>query len=96
MKQTTDYFKKQLSSLYSPSEIRSFLRISLEHVCGWKPYEVLLYAEETLAEERRLRLFEVARRLQRNEPIQYILGEGRLGVLDFEVNPAVLIPIPDT
>lgn len=96
MNLTTAYFKKQLSPVHSPSEIRSFLRIATEHVCGWQPHEMLLYADSELTEEKRLRLFEIADRLQRHEPIQYILGEARFGALSFEVSPSVLIPRPET
>lgn len=50
----------------------------------------------TLSAEQETRLESLVRRRERREPIAYILGEKEFWSLRFEVDPAVLIPRPET
>ena len=57
---------------------------------------LVLAAEQPLAETRRQRLLAALARRERREPLAYIMGEWEFWSLPFAVNPAVLIPRPET
>ncbi|MDR1676272.1 MAG: peptide chain release factor N(5)-glutamine methyltransferase [Tannerella sp.] len=96
MNETTAYIRKSLQPLYPPEEIRSLTRRVVEYVCGLPLHEQMLRKDTQLSCVEKRRIREVAQRLARWEPLQYILGEVTFGGLSFEVNPSVLIPRPET
>jgi release factor glutamine methyltransferase len=77
-------------------EPRLSAELLLAHALNNKRIELYLQFERILTpgELAGYRSF-IQRRLQR-EPVQYILGETEFMGLPFKVNPAVLIPRPDT
>lgn len=91
-----DTFISTLSGVYAPEEVHSLLYITLEHYLGLSRVEVTLSRKQTLKDTQQLILEETLTRLQRQEPIQYILGKTEFCDLDFIVNEATLIPRPET
>ncbi len=68
----------------------------LAHITG-KPREWLLaHPDYALSPEEQNALNEAISRLQKGEPLPYILGHWEFYGLDFLVTPAVLIPRPET
>jgi len=57
---------------------------------------VLAYPEEVLSEKQYQAFFALVDRLAEGEPLPYITGKQSFYGLDFKVNPAVLIPRPET
>jgi release factor glutamine methyltransferase len=71
-------------------------RLLLSRATGFSEASVLAHLERSLPPEAEARFLEFAARRARGEPIAYILGEKEFYGLLLAVNPAVLIPRPET
>jgi len=71
-------------------------RLLLAAATGFSEASVLAHPERTLPTDAEARFLEFAARRARGEPIAYILGEKEFYGLPLAVNPAVLIPRPET
>jgi release factor glutamine methyltransferase len=71
-------------------------RLLLAQATGFSEASVLAHPERALPAEAEARFLEFAARRARGEPIAYILGEKEFYGLPLAVNPAVLIPRPET
>lgn len=70
--------------------------VLLQHLLGWTRTEFLLRWEEPFPADREAEWANFIRRKAAGEPAQYITGEQEFYGLLFQVNPAVLIPRPET
>lgn len=70
--------------------------ILLAHSCGWKRIQLYTNYDQPLTDAQRGRMRDFIRRRAQAEPVAYLVGYREFFSLDFEVNPAVLIPRPDT
>jgi release factor glutamine methyltransferase len=71
-------------------------RLLLARATGFSEASVLAHPERELPAEAEAAFVEFAARRARGEPIAYILGEKEFYGLPLAVNPAVLIPRPET
>ena len=71
-------------------------RLLLAAATGFSEASVLAHPERELPAEAEARFRELAARRARGEPIAYLLGEKEFYGLPLAVNPAVLIPRPET
>lgn len=71
-------------------------RLLLARATGFSEASVLAHPERELPGEAEARFRDYAARRARGEPIAYILGEKEFYGLALAVNPAVLIPRPET
>ena len=85
-----------LKGYYSDSEALALAKMLLVEVFGFSTLELYGGKDKEFSEKHRSVLAEMIRRLQKNEPIQYIIGIESFCGLTFEVNPNVLIPRPET
>lgn len=89
-------FRKQLAALYEPEEVENLCFLTLEHVLKMNRVEISLSRKQNIHPSQRKELEEITARLSKSEPIQYITGSSSFYGLDFQVNPATLIPRPET
>ena len=85
-----------LKGYYPDSEALALAKMLLVEVFGFSTLELYGGKDKEFSEKHRSVLTEMIRRLQKNEPIQYIIGIESFFGLTFEVNPNVLIPRPET
>jgi len=71
-------------------------RLLLAEASGFSDASVLAYPERKLPAQIEQTFFQFVARRKRGEPIAYIVGHKEFYGLDLIVNPAVLIPRPET
>lgn len=88
--------RKRITLSQEASETDSMLYLILESVVGITRSDIIAQkaVSLTLAETSKLDL--ILSHLNKSEPIQYILGKAHFYGLEFQVNPSVLIPRPET
>lgn len=96
MIRTYNYIRRSLENLYPETEIRSFALFIFRHVAGISLVDVFSDNDYKLTEKQTNDIRNIVSRLQKYEPLQYILGETNFYGLDFYVNDATLIPRPET
>lgn len=72
------------------------LYLILEHMAGITRSDVISQKAISLTEKEERSIEEVIKRLNTQEPVQYILGKADFFGRVFTVNPSVLIPRPET
>lgn len=87
---------RRLTPLYGEREARAMTDISIEHTMGYTPVDRVLKSREAVSGFRIGQLKAITDRLLKEEPLQYILGETTFYGMRIAVNPAVLIPRPET
>ena len=88
--------REALRGIYPDSEALSLAKMLLVEAFGFSTLELYGGKDKEISGKRRDDLDKMLSRLQKNEPIQYVLGKESFCGLDFEVNSNVLIPRPET
>jgi release factor glutamine methyltransferase len=70
--------------------------LSVQHRFQWTRASFLLNKQEIISDAYKAYFLEILSQLKASKPIQYILGETDFYGHTFRVNPAVLIPRPET
>jgi release factor glutamine methyltransferase len=89
-------FIDRLKDHFPAQEIQSFFNLITEDYLGMSRLEIALQPDKELTPQEVGVLNEMLLRLERHEPIQYILGKTEFFGLKFKVNLNVLIPRPET
>ncbi|MBM3186564.1 MAG: peptide chain release factor N(5)-glutamine methyltransferase [Bacteroidetes bacterium] len=90
------YFKDRLQNQFSESELKSMWKQLICKRFEWSDSEFLLSSENRLSESDLLYVRSFVKRLQDNEPFQYILGETTFCGLSILCDSRALIPRPET
>lgn len=85
-----------LTGIYDEREAGSIVKMLLEESFGLSFVDVCLGALDGLSEEDARRLELMMARLQKGEPVQYVIGHAEFYGRQFEVESGVLIPRPET
>ena len=86
----------RLSSLYGADEAKAIVRWVLDARFGMSFTEILCGKVSKLSADDQTELEKIMLRLEKGEPVQYILGTTDFCGRPFHVSPAVLIPRPET
>jgi release factor glutamine methyltransferase len=90
------YFSSQLSTIFPQTEIDSFFFLLIEDRLNLQRIDRVLQPDFLIAMEALQDLKDITKRLQNQEPIQYILGKTIFYGLPFLVDTHTLIPRPET
>ena len=96
IKEYRTQFIQELISIYGSDEAESFFYLVLESKNKLKKLDLALQPDLVFSLDDIQFWNSILDSLKQEIPIQYLLGVTRFYGLDFEVNPAVLIPRPET
>lgn len=99
MRNSKELLQEVLASIRldgSPDECRAMALILLESMSGLSRTDIMSGRTVAFTETTARTLQEALERINRGEPIQYIIGEEYFFGRKFLVNPSVLIPRPET
>nr|WP_309760274.1 peptide chain release factor N(5)-glutamine methyltransferase [Flavobacterium sp.] len=85
-----------LTPIYNAGEAESFFYLILEEKQKLKRIDLALQPDLLFSKEEIVVWNSILEELKKEIPIQYLLGSTSFYGLDFEVNPNVLIPRPET
>lgn len=89
-------FRERLNALYPPPEVEALALTALGEVTGLSNASLKAFPEKELAAGQFEQTAAILDQLTTGKPLQYILGHTEFYGLPFKVNPAVLIPRPET
>lgn len=88
--------RTRLATVYPDGEAQAIVFLVLEKLFGLSRTDVLMGGLERLTAEQTAELEQVMLRLERGEPVQYVLGVADFDGMTLGVAPGVLIPRPET
>ncbi len=86
----------RLATIYPVGEARAIARMVMEHVTGHDEVYLLLHADTEASDFLATTVERMMTRLITYEPVQYVTGMASFAGYTFKVNPATLIPRPET
>lgn len=89
-------FFETLKRLYEWEEIQGFYALLLQDKLGINRVEAVLQSEKIIDTSTEIECRDLLKRLENQEPIQYILNRTHFCDLPFVLNANVLIPRPET
>ena len=93
---TYQQFWQSLTPLYDAGEAQAIVRTVLDVEYGMTLTDIICGKVNELSSDEERNLEEIIIRLQKGEPVQYVLGEADFAGRTFHVEPGVLIPRPET
>lgn len=87
---------KRLTTIYNEREAQAIVRTVLDALFGMSLTDICLGKVTQLSADDTTRLEKIIQRLEKSEPVQYVLGTEWFAGRLFSVAPGVLIPRPET
>jgi release factor glutamine methyltransferase len=90
------YFKERLQNQFSESELKAMMKVAICERLKLSSADYLLSDSNLLSESDLLYFRSIVKRLQHNEPFQYIVGQTEFFGLEIKCDVRALIPRPET
>lgn len=90
------YFRERLHNQFSESEMKAMLKVAICERLKLSSADYLLYDSNLLSESDLLYFRSIVKRLQNNEPFQYIVEQTEFFGLELKCDARALIPRPET
>lgn len=87
---------RRLEPIYGKREAKEIVLLVLEMCFGITMTDVVCGKLDEMTKAEQAEMERMMLRLERNEPVQYVLGKAYFGSDIYEVTPDVLIPRPET
>lgn len=91
-----NYFSEELSELYAPNELKIILKFLFLKRFDATSADYILADDKRLSESDLLFFHDALKRLRKNEPFQYVIGEAEFYGLLLKCDERALIPRPET
>ena len=91
-----DLFQSSLHILYDNREAEAIVRYYFDMKWEIPALEFALHPDKNFPDEEWQEMQKDLQRLQKGEPVQYVVGKSEFYGLTLQVNPLVLIPRPET
>ena len=88
--------RARLEGMYGTGEATAMVRLIFNVMKGWSATDMIVNADREISDMFRNQVGKVMERIERGEPIQYVLGTARFYGMDLKVDSRVLIPRPET
>lgn len=92
----TRMMREELTPRYGYDEARAIIGLIYRSLKGWDAIDLIMHETDEVSEYIQGKAREILDRLQKDEPIQYIVGEAHFYGMDLKVDRSVLIPRPET
>jgi release factor glutamine methyltransferase len=86
----------ELQTVYNDTEAIRVAEMVFEAVTGYSRHKMKLEPDAKISAQQSARMLEMLTELKAHKPAQYVIGKCWFYDLEFDVNPAVLIPRPET
>ena len=96
LKEILESYRTALHAQYDPNEVDALFYIAVEFLTGFSRNQINLHLDQHIIVDDVTQYISILKRLQEQEPLQYILEEAYFYGLKFKVNTSVLIPRPET
>lgn len=93
---TRKYFNDRLSEKFSSRELRSMFNLLAQERLGVSTSDLILQNDQLLSESDLLFFRSAVKKLQSDQPFQYVLGKTEFMDLSFITDKRALIPRPET
>jgi release factor glutamine methyltransferase len=87
---------QRLNALYSTEEAKVMTDRLIENFFHLTPSQRVILGNSPMENEKISQFHDAAEKLMNHVPLQYVLGVSHFMDLEFDVNPSVLIPRPET
>ena len=91
-----DLYLSSLNILYDNREAEAIVRYYFDMKWEIPALEFALHPDKNFPDEEWQEMQKDLQRLQKGEPVQYVVGKSEFYGLTLQVNPLVLIPRPET
>ncbi|MDE7412783.1 MAG: peptide chain release factor N(5)-glutamine methyltransferase [Muribaculaceae bacterium] len=96
LKETIAAMRRRLVPIYGEGEAKAMIRLIFHSLKDWNVTDMIIHEGDEVSEYIREKILQILSRLEKEEPIQYILGEAYFYGMNLKVDRSTLIPRPET